>query len=342
VRLRAVAGAFSEAIYRWHVASTWMRKWRPDALIASGERSVWLAAGLARQFQFPWVAVGHGTEFSDVAAWERRLTRWSFQQATAVVSVSQYTQQRMLAIGICPRMMRVIPNGADPARFQVLPSAEVPAFRESLGLNGCRLLLTVGSVTERKGQSVVIRALPHILAKAPNTHYLMAGMPSKEHEFTLLARKLGVADHVHFLGRVDARDVVRYLNCCDLFVMTSRHTKDGDFEGYGIAVVEAALCGLPAVVSANSGLMEAIADGETGLLVPEDDEIGTAEAVLLLLRDDAARCRMGEAARRRALREQTWEHRVTEYDRLLRGLSYDGFDGAGRVEAIVESSRDRR
>jgi phosphatidylinositol alpha-1,6-mannosyltransferase len=93
---------------------------------------------------------------------------------------------------------------------------------------------------------VVIRALPHILKVAPKTHYLMAGLPTLKHELTELARKLGVAEHVHFLGRVDADSLVKYLNCCDVFVMTSRLTKDGDCEGFGIAVVEAALCGKPA------------------------------------------------------------------------------------------------
>src|SRR5262249_42098920 len=163
-----------------------------------------------------------------------------------------------------------------------------------------------GSVTERKGQDVVIRALPHILHQLPNTHYFIIGLPAKATEFAALAQKLGVADYVHFLGRVDAGTVVRYLNCADLFVMTSRHSHDGDFEGYGIAVVEAALCSRPAVVSANSGLAEAIIDGETGLCVPEEDEIATAQAIISLLRNESRRCAMGEAAQRRAMAEQTW------------------------------------
>ena len=70
---------------------------------------------------------------------------------------------------------------------------------------------------------------------------------------------------MHFLGRLESESLVKYVNACDLFMMTSRHTSTGDFEGYGIAVVEAAFCGKPAVVSRNSGLAEAIVDGGPGL-----------------------------------------------------------------------------
>ena len=93
---------------------------------------------------------------------------------------------------------------------------------------------------------------------------------------------------------------MRRLNACDLFVMTSRNTADGDFEGYGIAVIEAALCGKPAVVSAGSGLGEAIVAGETGVLVREDDPPDTARAIAELLADPGTPAPRWVAARERA------------------------------------------
>ena len=183
-------------------------------------------------------------------------------------------------------------------------------------------MLTVGNVTDRKGQDIVIRSLPFILKEQPNAQYLIVGKPTKKNEFTELAKKLGVADHVHFQGRADADALLRYFNSCDIFVMTSRYTADGDFEGYGIVVLEAALCGKPSVVSANSGLIEAITDGETGLSVPENDPTKTAEAILSLLSNSDRRIKMGTLARKRTLEERTWKHRAAEYDSFLRGLLY--------------------
>jgi phosphatidylinositol alpha-1,6-mannosyltransferase len=316
VRLPAARGIAAKAICHWRVVCRCMKEYRPDVLLASGDRAVYLGALLARRYGLPWLAIEHGRV---PAAWERAIKRVSLQQADVVVCVSRYTSQRMLSMGVRPRLVQVILNGADANRFRVLPEQAIAEYRAQLALNATRLLMTVGSVTERKGQDVVIRALPHILKRAPNTHYLSAGLPVKSAEFMRVANQLGVADHVHFLGSVDDDELVRLLNCCDVFVMTSRHTAT-DFEGFGIAVVEAALCAKPAVVTAQSGLAEAIIDQETGIGVPEEDEVATAEAILSLLNNEDQRQRMGEVARTRALNGQTWEHRVREYHGLLHRL----------------------
>ncbi len=102
--------------------------------------------------------------------------------------------------------------------------------------------------------------------------------------------------------------------------MTSVTTDDGDVEGYGIATVEAALCGKPSVVSDGSGLTEAVVDGVTGLVVPQRNPEATAHAIVQLLRDKSHREKMGESALRRAKREQTWASRGREYDCLFRQL----------------------
>jgi phosphatidylinositol alpha-1,6-mannosyltransferase len=159
-----------------------------------------------------------------------------------------------------------------------------------------------------------------VLKSAPAVHYLMAGLPALKEPLTSLARDLGVADRVHFLGRVDQETLVTAYNACDVYIMTSRHSKAGDFEGYGIAVVEAAFCGKPAVVSAGSGLEEAVSAGETGLVVPEDDHRATAAAITRLLSDVPLRRQLGRKARERALREQTWANRMVEYDRVLKAI----------------------
>jgi phosphatidylinositol alpha-1,6-mannosyltransferase len=132
---------------------------------------------------------------------------------------------------------------------------------------------------------------------------------------------LGVADRVHFLGRVDMQALVEAYNICDVYVMTSRHSQTGDFEGYGIAAVEAALCGKPSVVTSGCGLEEAILPGETGLLVPENDPQATAKTITLLLKDESLRRRLGDYGRQRALQDQTWGQCAAKYTRVLRTIS---------------------
>ena len=327
VRFHQVPGPPLEAIYREAVLSRWIRKHSPRILIASGSRSVLLAAARWRGRGLPWVAIGHGTEFGGDRGWEARAVRWAFGQATSVVCVSEFTRRRMREARVRARAESVICNGADQERFRTLPPERSLTLRGELGLEHARILITVGNVTRRKGQDIVVRALPSILEKAPDTHYLVVGLPSRGDEIRAMARGLGIEDRVHLLGRVEPERQVELLNAADVFVMTSRRTLAGEVEGYGIAAVEAALCGLPAVVAGGSGLAEAVSDGETGLVVPPEDPAATARAVLSLLEDEPKRRSMGERARQRAQAEQTWDRCTARYDDVLRRVCEDPSPG---------------
>jgi len=303
------------AIGRLASLSALLRESPPDVAVASGGRAVLACAVACRRGGTPFVAVGHGTEFGSRGLAAVAL-RAAFRRAAAVVAVSEYT--RRLYREFCPDALaaEVIPNGADPERFRPMAADEV---RRALGgaIPAGRLLVTVGNVTPRKAQDVVVRAMPRILARVPDARYALAGLPTDGERILRIARECGVADRIHLLGRLAPDALCAALNAAEVFVLTSRRTASGDVEGYGIAAVEAALCGRPAVVSRGSGLEEAIVDGETGLAVPPDDPAATADAAVALLSDPARRARMGQRARERALSEQTWEKRVARYADLL-------------------------
>ena len=293
---------------------------RPDLVVATGKRAVWIAAAAVRGFGIPWVAIGHGTEFG-VRGWERPIVRRTFGSASALVCVSAFTAKQMRECGVVPKRLEIIPNGADHRAFHPLAAAEMAEYRQALGFGSGPLLLTVGNVTERKGQAVVIGAMPRILERCPDTHYLMAGLPTEQASLLKLARNLGVEGRVHFLGRQPFADIVRLMNCVDLFLMTSVTTSTGDCEGFGIAAVEAALCGRAAVVSADSGLSEAVVHNRTGLCVPPGDSEAVAAGVVSLLLDRPRREAMETAARERALREQTWDNRIVQYEDLFASVT---------------------
>ncbi|MBX3744366.1 MAG: glycosyltransferase family 4 protein [Verrucomicrobiae bacterium] len=304
---------------RWRHVGRMLGETRPDVVLATGMKSVWIAAATAPK-TLPWVAIGHATEFRVRGRVGSSLTRWAFQKASTVVCVSRFTRGLMRSAGIRPRAEEVIPNGADPGAFEPMPEAERQAFRERKGVTGARILLTVGNVTDRKGQEVVIRALPAIVRRHPEVVYVMVGMPTRRDAFLTVARELGVEGHVRFEGIADAADLRAWYQVCEVFVVTSRTTASGDSEGFGIVAVEAALSGRPSVVSEGSGLVEAILPGETGLTAPENDPPATASVILRLLDDAVLRERMGMRARERALNEQTWEQCVQRFDQVLKPL----------------------
>jgi phosphatidylinositol alpha-1,6-mannosyltransferase len=321
--LARIKGSFGTFKYRWNVLSNAIRVFRPDVLLATGDRQTYQCGILARLHQLPWMAIEHGRQ---PARWELMLKRHYLARASVVICVSEYTKKRLCAMGVTPKAVQVIPNGADPVRFRALPESVTTATRQKLALSGNRIVATVGNVSDRKGQDLVIQALPQVLAKFPDVHYVCAGLPTNRAIYQSLAERLGVADHVHFLGPLDADAIPALLNCTDVFAMTSRHTRD-QWEGYGIAVVEAALCGVPAVVSGNSGLSEAITHGETGLAVDAGNPFSTATALIALLSNEPLRRQMGEAARQRALREQTWQTRALDYHAVLQDVIYASRSG---------------
>ena len=285
---------------------------RPDVVVATGDRACYLVCLLTRLLRRPWISVQHGRL---ARPREMPLKRWMLRRAHTVVHVSDYTRRKVIAAFGADGRHEVIHNGADAERFSNV-SAELP----SLDLPPGRLLLTVGNVTRRKGQETVIRALPSILEQVPETQYLMAGLPTDQQSLSALAQELGVQDRVHFLGKVDDHELEALLTRCDIFVMTSRHAA-GEWEGFGIAVVEAAMCGMPAVVTGPSGLAEAVVPGETGEIVPENDPAATADAIVGLLIDDQRRRSMGQRARERALTQLTWKRCAERFHTLLRELA---------------------
>jgi phosphatidyl-myo-inositol dimannoside synthase len=294
-----------------------VRELKPWGIIATGQRALWTAATLRAIHSVPWVAIGHGTEFGQTSLVSAQLTRRALRSAETVVAVSDFTAGLIRRFAE-PRRLVVIPNAADGERFQ--PGLNSSTLGHAWEVEGSRVLLTVGRVSERKAQDVVIRALPRILEFYPDLVYVMAGLPEKQAEFAMLAAELGVADRVRFTGLIEGGDLPLAYNLADLFVLVSHQTIDGDVEGYGIVVQEAALCGVPAVVSRDCGLTEAISEGLTGVSVPPNDPEAVATVVIDLLKDEDRRREMGRHARETAL-AATWTERVAEYDRLLCGLT---------------------
>lgn len=317
-RLIGGKSAFSKALTRIGTLNSTLRSFKPDVVLVSGSRSIWMMAFLRPFYRdVPWVVVAHGTEFGQMHGLDACLTRLSANQASALICVSEYTGQVVRALGVNKPPMEVVHNGADDAQFFKLDQDKIIELRKALEVENKFVLLTVGNISARKGQEVVIRALPAIVQEDPHVVYWMAGLPTEREFLEKLAKDLGVVKAIRFLDRVTNQRLLELYNACDLFVMTSRQLEDGDFEGYGIAVIEAALCGRAAVVSDNSGLAEAVLDGQTGMLVPQNDPKATAKAILQLIGDPIRLHRLCEQAQARAVDSQTWDNVSAKYLDIL-------------------------
>jgi glycosyltransferase involved in cell wall biosynthesis len=210
---------------------------------------------------------------------ERGLSRLADRVIAITDSLRRFTIEE---VGVPATKVETIHYGLDE-----LPEAWGENPRDGVPANA-RILLAVSRLTPQKGIDTAIRALPSL----PDDALLVVlGEGPDRARLERLARELGVERRVLLAGRLP--DVAAWLRRATVFVHPAR------WEGFGLAVLEAMLAGLPVVATSVSSLPELVADGETGFLVPPDDPRALADALRLALELPA----LGAAGRERARTE---------------------------------------
>lgn len=270
----------------------------------------------------PRVAVGlHG---SDVFLAERRgvraAVRWALGRTDVLTGCSPELVERVCALGFPRERAHVIPYGVDVGTFRPVEEASEPereaaaAWRRRLGVpDGAPLVLTVGRMASKKGFDILLAALPELLAREPQTHWVLAGAGDRLEEWRRTAEAMAGGVRVCFPGVV-LRDALPDLyRAADLFVLPAVHDARGNVDGLPNVILEAMASGLAVVASGISGIPLAVADGETGSLVPERDPAALAAALAALLADPDRLRALGRAGRRRAVAELTWDSVARRY-----------------------------
>lgn len=238
---------------------------KSDVIICSGKFSLWLMMAIGICFAGKKrIAVVHGSELDLKQAWAKKLTTTALGYANAIISVSHYTKQFIPAALAQKIPVYIIPNGISLNDFEGFTNNNKPT-------NDNLQLITIGSVSERKGQLNLIKALPELLQHYPNLQYHIVGKPVMQSMLEETINVLGLKPYVVFHGIMEQQQMLQLLAQCHIKFMLSNHTASGDFEGFGIAILEANALGLPAIGSINSGIADAIQNGKTGVLVLPTD-----------------------------------------------------------------------
>jgi len=244
-----------------------------------------------------------------------------------VLCVSRYTLSMVRAIGVPEDRLVLVPMGVRDIRNIASPrDAGELELLEKIGER--RLILSVGTLTPRKGFDNVIRAVRSVVDAGVDAVYLLAGEGQDRERLAGIAHEHGVSDRVLFSGSITEQMKAELYRRCDFFVMPSRQESGWDIEGFGIVYLEAALFGKPAIGGNSGGVPDAVHDGQTGLLVDpcSVDEIG--HAMLRLLRDEELRRSLGAQAREDVLRNHGWPFCAEE---ILNALRPSVSPGTGRA-----------
>lgn len=252
--------------------STAMRLARQyDVVLLSGKFSIWTGGIMSMLTNSRLLGVIHGSELLLSNGILRSYTNWCLKRLGHVIAVSNFTLSLIATLDL--KNTTVIPNG-----FAI---SEQTHFNKKIAKE--LSLITVGNVTQRKGQHNVVKALPLLKETHPNVKYHIVGIPTNQLEIEALAKQLDVEENIVFHGRVTDELKISLLKEASIFIMLSENTEAGDVEGFGIAILEANALGIPAIGAANCGIEDAILDGKSGKLIPTNQPIACKEAVDAIL-----------------------------------------------------------
>jgi glycosyltransferase involved in cell wall biosynthesis len=270
-----------------------VRNIRPDALIGFDLDGVFVRTDVRR------VAAIKGV-LADEARYERGLSRWELalqarlearnvRRADRVITTSAYSLQRIVGF-----------YGAEPAKISIVPEPiNLGAWERSLSeapaKNGPLRVLCVAHLYPRKSVHTLLRAFARLRG---NAVLRVVGIGPEKSRLEHLARNLGIAPRVHFLGLLSFRDLISEYRNASVFALPTAQ------EGFGIVFLEAMASSLPVVAGRAAAVPEVVREGVTALLVDPADDIALAESLERLLDQPALRKAMGSAGRAR----------VREYD----------------------------
>jgi phosphatidylinositol alpha-1,6-mannosyltransferase len=278
-------------------------------LVASG----WLTTACRHLLRVKTITYIHGEEVSTRIPYDSdgRRRRRSLATTDGIVAVSRFTRDTLIStMGVPADKIELISNGVDLTKFTPRPKRADLLAR--YGLDGRKVLLTVGRLYERKGMDRVIASLPGVLQELDGICYLVVGDGPYRPALEDLAGQFGVRDNVIFAGNVADSELVDHYALADLFIMANREMPDGDTEGFGLVFLEANACAIPVVAGVSGGSTDAVTNEINGLTVDGNDPAQIAAAILRVFRDVALRQRL-IANGLEVARRSGWNHKVTQF-----------------------------
>lgn len=264
------------------------------------------------------IALTHGHE-----VWWSRVFPFSLAMrrigttTDALTYLGEFTRSaisKSLTTSAANAMVKIAP-GIDTEHFAPIDST---VLRESLGLSGKKVIVSVGRLVHRKGQDYLIESMTAIVNEVPDAHLLLIGEGPYRAHLMDLVKSYNLEDHVTFIGRIQYADLPSYICVGDIFAMPARSRFRGlEVEGLGIVYLEASACGLPVIAGDSGGAPDAVIEGVTGVVVNGLDSGAIAVAAINLLNDPERSKAMGLVGREWIVDKWRWQIWADEFIKLL-------------------------
>jgi glycosyltransferase involved in cell wall biosynthesis len=278
-----------------------LKQLRPEIVHAHDPHAVAMAAtalSIASPSPAPPLVASRRIEFRIGG---NSFSRWKYEQVDCFIAISEAVRARLIADGIRREKTTVVHEGVDVERIAHLPAANVqgtffmPTHAPVIG--------NIGALVPQKGQHHLVDAAAIVVRRIPDARFVILGEGELRPALEEQIKRKHLERHVFLAGF--RHDALELLKGFDLFALSSLH------EGMCTSLVDAMAASKAAVATAVGGVPEVLDDGETGFLVPPRDHDALADRIIYLLKNEAMRARMGEAALRRARERFTVERMVT-------------------------------
>ncbi|MGW0020431.1 glycosyltransferase family 4 protein [Rhodococcus sp. NPDC003382] len=224
-----------------------------------------------------------------------------------VTFVSRYTRGRFASAFGPNAGLEHLPSGVDTEVFRPDPAARAE-LRARYGLGDRPTVLCLSRLVPRKGQDMLIRALPQIRRRIDGAVLVIVGGGPYEGRLRELVRQVGVEEHVVITGGVPAAELAAHHTIADVFAMPCRTRGAGlDVEGLGIVYLEASATGVPVVAGRSGGAPETVQEGKTGRVVDGTNVAQIADTIADVLADRDRAAAMGAAGRAWVGAEWRWD-----------------------------------
>jgi phosphatidylinositol alpha-1,6-mannosyltransferase len=308
-----VAARMRRLIADQGIETVWFGAAAPLALLAQRARQ----AGATRV-----LASTHGHEVGwSMLPVARSVLRRIGDNTDVVTFISRYTRSRFASAFGPAASLEYLPPGVDTDRFRPDP-ADRAELRNRYRLGERPTVVCLSRLVPRKGQDMLIKALPSIRQHVDGAALVIVGGGPYLEALRKLARDCAVADHVIFTGGVPATELPAHHALADVFAMPCRTRGAGmDVEGLGIVFLEASATGVPVIAGESGGAPETVQHNKTGLVVDGRSVNKVADAVVELLADRDRAAAMGAAGREWVTSQWRWDTLAARLADLLSGPS---------------------
>lgn len=265
----------------------------------------------------PLVATGWGSDIliapkkSKIA---KKIVKYTLKHTDLFTSDSNYLRDVAIGYGAPSNSSYVINFGVN---FKVFNPFSKPTKNElRANLNGCPIVISTRSFEYVYNIDIIIRTIPFVLEEVPNVKFIFKnGYGTKGPELMDLARKMGVADHIIFIDKMEDYDKIPYyLNVSDIFISVPSS------DSTSVSLLEAMACDLPVIVSDLPANREWIKDDWNGYIVPVRDEKALADAIVKLLKDEKKRKLFGKRNYELVKEKANYEKNMGKMDELYESL----------------------